>query len=82
MQIRRRVLVYTELVECSDVTDIDRLGKIYNLLKDRGNGVGITEIRKHYISNRLNSWFFIAYILFEEIKMFKNIKFILFCHNN
>ena len=82
MQIRRHVLLYTELVECSDVTDIDRLGKIYSLLKDRGNDVGITEIRKHCISNRFNSRFFIKYILFEQIKMFKHMKFILFCHKN
>jgi len=40
MQIRRHVPLYSELVECSDVTDIDRLGKIYSLLKDRGNDVG------------------------------------------
>jgi hypothetical protein len=55
MQIRRHVLLSTELVECSDVTDIDRLGKIYSLSKYRGNAVGIIEIRKYYISNRLNS---------------------------
>ena len=60
MQIRRHVLPYTELVECSDVTDIDRLGKIYILLKDRGNVMGIIEIRKFYISNRLKSWLFIT----------------------
>jgi hypothetical protein len=40
MQIRRHVLLYTELVECSDVTDIDCLCKIYSLLKDQGNDEG------------------------------------------
>lgn len=54
MQISRHVLLYTELVECSDVTDIDSLGKIYSLLKDHGNDEGITKIRKHYISITLN----------------------------
>jgi hypothetical protein len=33
MQISRHVLLYAELVECSDVTYIDSLGKIYSLLK-------------------------------------------------
>jgi len=39
--------MYTELVECSDVTDTDKLGKIYGLLKYQGNNVGIPEIRKY-----------------------------------